>query len=72
MFDNCVLHLDSDVNGFGDYCRQMKIKHMIGLGMIPVCFVYGLFIVGLELIGIDLEKWNNALERKIKALVVKK
>ncbi len=50
----------------------MKIKHMIGLGMIPVCFVYGLFIAGLELIGVDLEKWNNVIERKIKTLVVKK
>ena len=54
----------------------MKLHNVISFGMIFVCFGYGAVKVGLNLFfsifGIDVQEWEDELERAIKKVVVDK
>ena len=51
-----------------------RLKTIIGIGMIPACSTYcafkGILSAGLNLIGIDFNRWCDGLERKLHRMVL--
>ena len=61
------------------YCRLrdvgiVKLKTIIGIGMIPACFTYcafkGILSANLNLVNIDFDRWCDGLERKLHRMVL--